>query len=537
MSFIPPSEARLERLLRRGYLPAELPPPFTSAQFAAHSVGFAAKWEEKEIAKFLSKPEHFSAPRYGHARRALSIVNPVNQLHVASIISKNWVKIRERLKRSKISEFDPRISLKGSGRSVTGVNFDGVARRRSEILAKYGRYVKTDVARFYPSIYTHAIPWSVVGKAEAKANLNDPIFKASFANRLDAAIRAGQQGQTIGIPIGPDTSRIISELIAVEIEQIASSHIANFDDRAVRYVDDLLIGISEEETPSAVLKGLSAALYEFELEINAEKTTTQGLGWPHSPEWIHYIRNFETHVHETRQRDDLDSYFGQAIYLADANARDNVMLFAARRAASFQIHKSNIAHLVRWLLYSSRRSPSCLAFIAEHLAALSKDTELPNAEIESYILQQLPLKAEAAHTEEVCWLLFWAIQISLKVPEAAIEMVAKLRSSVAGLLTLDLRARGLLEGSLDFPEWEAYATTNGLKSEMWLLSYEATKKGWWSAKGSPTYVADHPFFGDLWVKNVEFYNPKIMARKKAKPAFQKPSLISSFGGSSGGYPN
>ena len=131
----------------------------------------------------------------------------------------------------------------GNGRAVNGVNFDGVSKKRIEILANYGRYVKTDVARFYPSIYTLAIAWSLVEKAFAKANHHSAAFKASFANNLDKAVGSGQEGQTIGIPIGPDTSRIISELIAVEVEQIAKSYIPDLDQRAVRYVDDMLIGL------------------------------------------------------------------------------------------------------------------------------------------------------------------------------------------------------------------------------------------------------------------------------------------------------
>jgi hypothetical protein len=204
---------------------------------------------------------------------------------------------------------------------------------------------------------------------------------------LDKAVGAGQQGQTIGIPIGPDTSRILSELIAVEIETIARQHIPDLDDRAVRYVDDILLGLKETETPPAVLSGLSIALYDFELELNAEKTVTHGMGCPHSPEWINYIRTFELSTRPSRQRGDLDSFFEQAFYLADANPRDNVLLFAVKRAASFDIHMSNLAHLVNWFLYAARRSPSCLSFVAEYLAAMHSSTSLSESVINTKSLR------------------------------------------------------------------------------------------------------------------------------------------------------
>jgi len=220
-------------------------------------------------------------------------------------------------------------------RAVPGVDFDGVARRRVEILARFGRYVKTDIARFYPSVYTHSIGWALLGKDWVKENFGKKAFKNSYANYLDKAVAAGQMGQTIGIPIGPDTSRILSELIATELEEIAGQQLSDLSLRAVRYVDDMLIGLNESETPDVVLSKLSAALYEYELELNGEKTTVHGMGYPHAPEWIHFIRTFEVSNHKTRQREDLDSFFEQAFHLADANLRDNVLFYAAKRAASF----------------------------------------------------------------------------------------------------------------------------------------------------------------------------------------------------------
>lgn len=532
-----PENARLTSLLSRGYFPNELPPPFTTESFGAAAPEFAASWNDEKIrSKFWTKPEHYTVPRYGHARRMLTIVNPVNQLVVSRIISDNWTDISSKLKQSTTTEFKPEIILKGKGRSVTGVDFDSVARRKAQILASYGRYVKTDIARFYPSVYTHAVAWCIFGKEKAKSSHGTSKFKKSYGNLLDKAIGSGQQGQTIGIPIGPDTSRIISELIATEVETLVHQHIPDYKERAVRYVDDMIIGLKENETASAVLSGLSSALYEYELELNAEKTVMHGIGCHHSPEWINYIRSFEMNKKSSRQRDDLDSYFEQALHLADANPRENVMLFAAKRAASFIPDGSNKAHLVRWLLYAARRSPSCLRFVAEFLAPHHKDDNQPKTEIEEFILQQIPLKAEAAHTEEVAWLLFWAREIGLKVPVGAFDKVRMLRSSVVGLLSLDLRQGGLVDGNLKVPEWKSFATADGLKSEMWMIAYEATKKGWWPGSNKSNFISEHPYFSDMLTKDVEFYDLK----KKVKGADASfalpfvPTILS--GGGSGGYP-
>lgn len=532
----PPNEVRLRRLIRSGYFPAELPPQFTTSSFAKEAVDLSKLWNGQDIRKFWTTPEHYSIPRFGQTRRKLSIVNPINQLHVAHLIVEHWDDILTRLQRSEITEFRPRVIGKKYARAVPGVNFDGVSRRRAEILARFGRYVKTDIARFYPSIYTHSIAWALLGKNWVKENIGTNAFKNSYANHLDKAVAAGQMGQTIGIPIGPDTSRIISELIATDLEEIAREQLSDLSLRAVRYVDDMLIGLNEPETPDVVLSKWSAALYEYELELNGEKTTVHGMGYPHAPEWIHFIRTFDISIHKTRQREDLDSFFEQAFHLADANLRDNVLLYAAKRAASFEIAHKNWNHLIHWLLYAARRSTTCVSFVVEFLSTASADgKQLPLEEIVQFIHQQLPIRGEAAHTSEVSWLMFLARELKIPLKSSALGKVLQLRSGTCALIVFEMLQRGLVDGRINTKFWRSFATSGGLKSEMWLVAYEITKKGWWPRRKSCDYITSDPFFAELWKRNVEFYDPRHKARPPAtRPIFARPSNVSIDGG--GAYP-
>lgn len=60
---------------------------------------------------------------------------------------------------------------------------------------------------------------------------------------------------------------------------------------------------------------------------------------------------------------------------------------------------------------------------------------------------------------------------------------------------------------------------DGLKSEMWLLAYEVTKKGWWRRSVSGSYIGSHPFFGELWKRDVQFYEPKRKSRPQVGKSF------------------
>ncbi|APE28310.1 RNA-directed DNA polymerase [Aurantiacibacter gangjinensis] len=506
------STKRLKALLSRGFFPNELPPPFHTNSFASSAVKRQEEWQKRKVHQFTSFPEAYSIPRHSDIRRKLSVVNPINQYRVAKLIADNWSQIKEKINDSQISEFDPVIRTKKDLRPVRPVNFDRVGREKIRIMAMYGRYIKTDVVRFYPSIYTHAVPWALLGKAYCKDNKDSQEFKTSYANLLDKAVRDGQDRQTIGIPIGPDTSRILAETIMVGVEAAVKSIISDLADRGIRYVDDLIIGISRDETPTNVLSALSSALYEFELELNAEKTQTVGMGYDHGHEWIHDIRTFEIGQNNASVRDDLDSFFESSLQKAYDNRKSNVALYAAKKASTFNLTDAGELHRIYWMMYIARRHAGALAFVAQFLVSRKEGKNFPSSDVRNFILEQIKVAATYNHTHELAWLLFAARELEMVVPADTLDRVVKLRSSVVALIIYDLWHLGRIKGAVDFSFWREFANASGLKSEMWLLSYEAAIKGWWDQQLPTDYVSDHPFFGGLFTDKVEFYDKAAKIR-------------------------
>lgn len=452
-------------------------------------------------------------------------------------MSDEWLTIHGKLKQSTITEFKSDFATAGN-RAVQGISFDQVNRRKIQILAKFGRYIRTDIARFYPSIYTHSIAWALHGKSWCKANRKSSEFSSCCGNRLDKAVLGGQSGQTMGIPVGPDTSRVIAELIATELEILTAAGLPDLPARGIRYVDDWIIGFSEAELASNIVSKLSSALHQYELELNGDKTSVYGIGRQHAPDWIHFVRTFKISKAATRQLDDIDSFFQQVLHLADCNDRESVTLYAAKRAASFDVAPENWSHFVRWLLYIARRSSECLSFVVQHLSiAHAAGRPLPLNEVKSFIKEQIVVHAGASHTGELSWLLFWAREIRMRLTTKTIEGVFALNSSVCALIVLDLAESGALTGTVDTSHWESFANEDGLKSEMWLVAYEATIKKWWPKNNiNSDFITKHAFFKELWNKNVQFYN---RSRKSKPQVIVFPASIggTSGGGTSFGYPD
>src|SRR5262249_54708421 len=157
----------------------------------------------------------------------------------------------------------------------------------SHFLALYGRFLKLDIARFYSSIYTHSIPWAILGKPFCKKNLHQKVFKDSYPNRLDKLIRACQDGQSIGIPLGPDTSTVLAEVVASAIDtEFKSGKLKYFARRAFRYTDDIIIGLEQRENPEEVISEVARALAIYNLELSESKTQLVCAGDRYAADWV-----------------------------------------------------------------------------------------------------------------------------------------------------------------------------------------------------------------------------------------------------------
>ncbi len=121
---------------------------------------------------------------------------------------------------------------------------------------------KTDIQNFYPSVYTHSIPWVLVGKSEAKRNKND---KKKYYNILDNLIQKCQLGETHGIPTGSFASRLIAEIYMCKLDEKLSEY------QYIRYVDDFEFPYNDESEKSQFYKDLNKELNSLNLKVKVEK--------------------------------------------------------------------------------------------------------------------------------------------------------------------------------------------------------------------------------------------------------------------------
>lgn len=505
---------RLKALLEKGYFPAELPPPFVTETLARFRTSIHQEWST------LNQPpktqfEVYSFPRVGRRRRKLAVVNPISQFFLSKKIADDWVEIKKFIGSSKIT-LDSPLLYKDATRAIPKPDFNLIGLKRIDASAHFDHILTSDISRFYGTIYTHTLPWALHTKAYCKTNINNrAVMSALLGDSLDALVRKGQDNQTIGIPIGPDTSRILAEIIAVGIEQKFTALSGYSHDRIFRYVDDWFIGFDGAGEAEDAISLLSKACGEYELELNDEKTKIVDPVDPIDELWPADLRDFRFRDSAAPQAHDIRNYFTRAFHHAKNIADQNVLDFALKRMQSVQVLSENSALFESYVVRAARVNPTSLPTAAQILINLRhQGLSLSSDRIRKLILDTIANTSLVGRHGELSWALFLAKGLGVEIPRKTIEPVLCIESSVCALLTLELQEIGLIRDQIDTSFWRSFMTPDALSGNMWLLSYEADIKNW--LPSPQQHVDSHPFFSVLKRKGVFFYD-----RSKNVPTFRR----------------
>ena len=477
-------------LLGRGFFPKELPPCFTTLPFAEF-VGKQARMPNVRT----TRPGIHNLARPGGQRRRLHLPNPFNYAHLTRLITDNWTRLEKHFARSTLGVSTP-ILDSSEMRAVK-------SKREGLELAKYranvrtgGRFIlRTDIARFYGSIYTHSIPWALEGKTKAKT-----VRHGGFANNLDLVVRGMQDGQTLGIPTGPDASFILSEIIATAVDQkLQQAGISG-----MRYVDDYELIFSSRSAAEAGLAKLEQFLWDFELAINLRKTTIDELPVDLERRWTGELRQYPF-KDGAISAEALIDYFGRAFALKTQNPHDPVLAYAVARLRTLQIEE--------WELLQNLISQCALA---EHGAmdALVTHYYLNNDEkhgpaLDRVITNILEEDSVLALGTEVSWALWTAIWFKRRIASKLAKRLDGNPDPVVAILALYAKSLGLIKKSVNFPIWASWMSASSLFGPQWLLAYEADIKGWLPSAEKPNHVDSVPEFSLLKQAGISFFDGTI----------------------------
>jgi hypothetical protein len=516
---MPTAKISLRKLIKKGYFPEELPPPFNTNNLADYCTEIA---DDLLIGVFTDKPNNskhgtYSIPRIKSYRRTIGIPNPLHYVRLCDCIVSNWNDIQKHCEASEISM--SRISPKfGTKRAVPDPDFNAVTNQRILRSTGYRYCLRIDISRFYGSIYTHSIPWAIHTKESAKAVRGSSLY----GNDLDKHTRNLQDAQTIGIPIGPDSSRIISETILATIDQALAKALPYL--KGIRIVDDYTLyfkSLGDLEVGRSIIQ---KQLKEFELELNHNKENIVELPEVIDNIWFNELREFEFRNVEKSQRKDIIAYFDKALIYARQFPEEFVLTYAIAKLQATVFRKSNWTILQSLLLNTLQLESKVLRsvaaiFIKYHQAGYPIDNELVTKTLEEFIAFHLELDNDF----EISWALWLMNTLELEISSALSSPISKCKNPIVILIALDISDAGGFHTNPDTKNWEKLLTKENLYSEYWLVAYETVFKKWLTPKTD--YISKDPFFNFLFTNDVSFYDNKIeLDISKVRTAISKSSI-------------
>jgi hypothetical protein len=523
-------------LLSKGYFPKELPATFTTESFGRASEEILEDWEraklfariqkKKNKNKYKSKAygydlpkaemEIISTPKSGFERRNIGITHPIPQALLASEISENYATIQKWLCRQTYSLDEIRVSLSNS-RAIKGINFSLHWAKKAYTEATSDWLVKTDITRFYPSIYTHSLTWAAYGKEKVKSKLK--IYEGSLADRLDILTRACNRNQTIGIPIGPETSRILAEIISSRIDDDLKPQFHDISpDQIDRLQDDWFIGVSTLEEAEKVLSKVARAYREYGLDINGSKTSVVRVVQHLDEAWKAELAAFLSHRSGDLRGARLREFLSLTLRLQTEHERQSVTNYALTVLEGQEFQKSDVEAMESFLLKATIVAPGSMARISELLLNIDHDSgTLSKGRIGSRFVKLATRALEKGDLYEAIWLTYTLRGMKIPISDKNFLSVAgSTRSSALALILLDMRSRGQIKATLPTIEWERQIGSEAILTDWtWLLAYEACRRGWLP---DPTGLMNQPFFNAMNSRGVVFYDERRNVARRAKMA-------------------
>lgn len=492
-------------LIRKGYFPENLPPSFGTEAIAGY-------FRDHPHQGYLShrdrplRPAQYNASKRGLTRRVFSAVHPETAHDMAEFVASRWADINTFFEGNDVSFSVPHTD-DVSDRALVFHSHHRLEEEKLNRLAAYRFVAVTDVARFYHSIYTHSIPWAFHGKAASKADRRAQSA-AIFFNRADFTIRNGQDGQTIGIPVGPDMSRVFAEVIGTAIDRIFQERLDGIDCVALRHVDDVWIGANTHADAEHALSRYREAIREFELDINESKTRIYSDDFAFSDLWPSELAQqieFAISAPGRKGRERLRSAFEHSFALAARDNDDGILKWMLRNIDVYGLNLTNWDDVQPFLKRAAVHFGHTVDYVARILVWRHlRNNDLDIAAWTPILHSILEKHSRLGNDSEVCWAVYAFHMLEIPIPLADAVRVVQNCGALSIIAVLNCVG-------LDLVPHEIFATARvrlegeDANGRYWPVFLEWKSREW---PGHDVLILGNEVIQSLAVEQVTIYDPE-----------------------------
>lgn len=412
---MPDSKFVYTALVQENYFPAqkkdreELPPVFSTRSLTGP---ICKKLEKFELRKSGYDIISYKSTRFNNVPRIMSVPHPLPYIQLSNCIAENWDKL-EFTAKNRLSKIRPRRHK--DGRLIIMDYENALKSAADNLRLSFGKkfMVNTDITNCFPSIYSHSIPWALVGMPTAKHN-TDPNL---WYNKIDYHQRMLNRRETLGVPIGPATSNVISEAVLAHIDQSLKSagFIFSRDGAFSRYIDDYTAFFDTYEDAERFIQVLGNELSAFKLLLNIKKTSISKQPIPIAANWV---SDFSTRLAslDVVSRIDAIRYLDYAVSMQSQTPDGSILKYMAKTLMSKV--KDPKREFLRYLLNLSLHYPILLPLFETKLSTL--DYLKP---FKSELLKILHENIVRNRSDGMAWSIYYLNSLSMKLPAKVAEDV------------------------------------------------------------------------------------------------------------------
>lgn len=400
-----------EGLLGYGLFSDKLPPLFSSESFYTYCLRYSPVFQDKWCPYVF-----YESMRNTNVPRQLGIPNPIAYQKLCKCLSDNWrhiqAHIREKTKEQKhiVSRIHLR-KMEGT-KTLFKMNYgnwrmDGTPEPDLLIGSRY--IVHADISTCFPSIYTHAIPWALIGKDIAKKHAGKK-WGNEWYNQIDHFEQNCKNGETHGVLIGPHASNLLSELILTSVD----SQLISKGWKYIRNIDDYTCFVESREEAQLFLIELSAELRKFDLTLNHKKTEISELPIAITKEWVRQTCNTAAFLKDgVMDFIGVRSYLDSVIEIMQKNNNNSAILnYAIKALPADMMSKNAIDYCVKTTFHLCLIYPYLLQIMDE---TVFERFHVSNDKIKDFAKLTYEQEYKNKNYDGVCYSLFFALKYGFTI--------------------------------------------------------------------------------------------------------------------------
>lgn len=407
------SDELYEGFLAYGFFADKLPPVFTAVPFFRYcktvSDPFEKKWNE-----YIT----FRVMRNTNIPRIMGIPNPFKYQRMCSELRDSWDNIRKHFhvqtdgQGYRVSRIH--IRKEHNDKCIFEMNYknwrvDGNS--ESDLLIHdrgMSRFVvQVDISTCFPSIYTHSIPWALVGKETAK----QAVHKDTWYNRIDQACSDMRNGETHGLLIGPHSSNLLSEIILTKIDK----KLYDKGYRYIRNIDDYDCYVTCYDEAQRFLRDIEEALREFDLSLNHKKTKIIRLPISMEESWKHQLNDLpkmsKSGMVEYPQ---VNTFIDTALMLATETGNFAIINYAIKKMKGLELSDNGKKLAARRLMHIAALYPYLLRLMEE---CVFKPYKVDTRDIKAFSDVIYQDAVNLNDYESLCYSIYFAVRFDFMLDE------------------------------------------------------------------------------------------------------------------------